>query len=172
VVLIDDDDTSNVTLVRLLRSLTVEADRCAELFGDANGIHRTDLNALTVIMDSHRRGESMSPGRLAAALHLSPSATTAVLDRLEHSGYLERGRSGHDRRKIELRMPAKAMELGHRFFKPLDRQLSQAWEKFDVEQRRVVIEFLRASIDATVSVRHDLMPDQVTTSAEEPRSAA
>jgi len=42
-------------LVRLLRQLTVETDRFAEMFGEAHGLHRTDLNALVVIMDAGRR---------------------------------------------------------------------------------------------------------------------
>jgi hypothetical protein len=67
---IEDSDRG---LGRLLRQLTVETDRLAEVFGETHGMHRTDLNALVVIMDSSRRGEPISPTQLARALHLSIS---------------------------------------------------------------------------------------------------
>ncbi|MFD1147714.1 MarR family winged helix-turn-helix transcriptional regulator [Saccharothrix hoggarensis] len=146
----------NSALVRLLRQLTVETDRFAEMFGEKQGMHRTDLNALAVIMDARWSGEPMSPSRLAAALHLSASATTSVLDRLEASGHVERVRSPHDRRKVELRVPDKALELGRRFFVPLDEAFTRAWEGFDDADREVVARFLAASIDATVAVRAGL----------------
>ncbi|MFD0203429.1 MULTISPECIES: MarR family winged helix-turn-helix transcriptional regulator [Saccharothrix] len=150
----------NSTLVRLLRQLTVETDRFAELFGQKQRMHRTDLNALAVIMDARWSGEPMSPSRLAEALHLSASATTSVLDRLEASGHVERARNPHDRRKVELRTSEKALELGRHFFQPLDGAFTQAWERFSDADKEVVARFLSASIDATVAVRAGLAPPE------------
>ena len=143
-------------LVRLLRQLTVESDRFAEIFGEKQRMHRTDLNALAVIMDARWSGVPMSPTRLAEALHLSASATTSVLDRLEASGHVERTRNPHDRRKVELRVADKALELGRDFFGPLDRAFTRAWAQFGDADREVIARFLTASIDATVTVRADL----------------
>jgi len=154
-----DRSEHDATLVRLLRQLTVENDRFAEMFGEAHGLHRTDLNALVVIMDARRRGEAISPGQLARALHLSASATTAVLDRLEHAGHVERDRSPSDRRRIQLVMPDSALLVGEQFFRPLGVELSRAWERFDQRERATIAEFLTASIDATVRVRARLTTD-------------
>ncbi|MFJ6676633.1 MarR family winged helix-turn-helix transcriptional regulator [Actinosynnema sp. NPDC091369] len=143
-------------LVRLLRQLTVETDRFAEIFGEKQRMHRTDLNALAVIMDARWSGASMSPTRLAEALHLSASATTSVLDRLEASGHVERARHPHDRRKVELRVSDKALELGRGFFEPLDEAYRRAWERFGAADKEVIARFLAASIDATAAVRADL----------------
>ncbi|MDQ2589258.1 MarR family winged helix-turn-helix transcriptional regulator [Saccharothrix yanglingensis] len=148
----------NSALVRLLRQLTVETDRFAEIFGDRQGMHRTDLNALAVIMDARWSGEPMSPGKLAEAMHLSASATTSVLDRLEASGHVERTRSPHDRRKVELRVHPKALDLGRAFFEPLNEAFTAAWAGFDDREKEVVARFLAASIDATVAVRGGLDP--------------
>ncbi|XVS61161.1 MarR family winged helix-turn-helix transcriptional regulator [Actinosynnema sp. CA-299493] len=145
-------------LVRLLRQLTVETDRFAEIFGEKQRMHRTDLNALAVIMDARWGGEPMSPTRLAEALHLSASATTSVLDRLEASGHVERARSPHDRRKVELRASTKALGLGRDFFVPLDEAFTRAWQQFDDADKEVIARFLTASIDATVAVRAGLTP--------------
>ncbi|GAA4427616.1 MarR family transcriptional regulator [Actinokineospora soli] len=144
-----DDDT----LITLLRRLTVESDRFAEHFGDLHGLHRTDLNALAVIMDAAKAGTPMTPTALAHALNLSYSATTSLLDRLERSGHVSRDRSATDRRKIELRMHPRAMELGMAFFAPLGRELASAWAGMSDEERETVGRFLAASIEATVAVR-------------------
>ncbi|MBW4716749.1 MarR family transcriptional regulator [Saccharothrix obliqua] len=143
----------NATLVRLLRQLLVESDHFVGMFGDAHGMHRTDLNALALIMDARWRGEPLSPGKLAEAMHLSASATTSVLDRLEASGHVERARSTRDRRKVELRMSDKAMEFGKLFFAPLSTAYSAAWEGFTDVERDAIARFLAASVHATVAVR-------------------
>ncbi|GAB3003551.1 MarR family winged helix-turn-helix transcriptional regulator [Saccharothrix stipae] len=143
----------NSALVRLLRQLTVETDRFVEMFGEKQRMHRTDLNALALIMDARWGGTPMSPTRLAEALHLSTSATTSVLDRLEASGHVERTRNPHDRRKVELHVSAKALELGRHFFEPLDVAYTRAWERFGDADKEVIARFLAASIDATTAVR-------------------
>ncbi|GAA4902234.1 DNA-binding MarR family transcriptional regulator [Stackebrandtia albiflava] len=140
-------------LIRLVRQLTVESDRFAEMLGEAHDMHRTDLNALVVIMDAERRGQPISPSQLARSLHLSASATTALLDRLEAIGHVNRGRSTTDRRRIELAMPDRARELGRHFFAPLAAEYARVWSRFSPEQRAVITEFLTATIEATVTVR-------------------
>ncbi|MFC5289504.1 MarR family winged helix-turn-helix transcriptional regulator [Actinokineospora guangxiensis] len=144
-------------LITLLRALTVESDRFAEMFGEVHGLHRTDLNALAVIMDAARAGRPMTPTALADALHLSYSATTSVVDRLERAGHVERGRSAVDRRKVELGMRERAREVGGAFFAPLRARYVDAWRDMSEEDRAVVARFLRVSIDATVAVRAGLV---------------
>ncbi|XVV01183.1 MarR family winged helix-turn-helix transcriptional regulator [Actinosynnema sp. CA-248983] len=146
----------NSTLVRLLRQLVVESDHFVDLFGAWHGLHRTDMNALVLIMDADRRGTPLSPGRLAEAMHLSASATTSVLDRLESSGHVERARSTADRRKVELRVHDKALDLGRRFFAPLSGAYTSAWASFSDDERATIARFLTASIDATVAVRGEI----------------
>ncbi|MFD6069067.1 MarR family winged helix-turn-helix transcriptional regulator [Amycolatopsis lurida] len=154
----DVEPVTDDLLVVLLRQLTVESDRFAEMFGESHGLHRTDLNALAVIMDAARMGDPMSPSRLASALHLSASATTAVLDRLERAGHLYRDRSSTDRRKVELRMHDQARRIGAEFFQPLGERYAEAWRDMGEDERRAVARFLRSSIAATVEVRGRLAP--------------
>ncbi|MET0132923.1 MAG: MarR family transcriptional regulator [Kibdelosporangium sp.] len=152
-----ETDVSDATLVRLLRQLTVETDRFAELFGEAHGMHRTDLNALVVVMETARRGGSISPGELARSLHLSASATTAVLDRLEAAGHIRRGRDQNDRRRVELVMSEEALRVGEQFFRPLGVEFAETWRDFRPEQRAAIARFLSASVEATVRVRARLL---------------
>lgn len=144
---------SDAALIRLLRQLNVETDRFAEMFGEAHGLYRTDLNALVVIMDAMHNGDSISPGSLARALHLSASATTAVLDRLANAGHVERRKSADDGRRIELRLPEATLALGGELFRPLGAELERVWSSFDEAERDAISRFLVVSIRATATVR-------------------
>ena len=60
------------------------------------GLGPTDMKAL----DLARSEESLTAGKLARITGLTTSATTAVLDRLESRGFVERRRDPSDRRKV------------------------------------------------------------------------
>lgn len=137
----------------MMRALNVESDRFAERFAALHGLHRTDLNALVVILDAARAGTPLTPGGLGAALTLSPPATTALIDRLAHAGHVERRRSDTDRRKIEVTLNEQAAELARHFFAPLGRHLTAAIEAFTAEERRIIGRFLESGIKATAAAR-------------------
>jgi DNA-binding MarR family transcriptional regulator len=142
-------------LIRLLQLLTVESDQFVERFGARHGLHRTDMNALAFVLDAARRDEPLSPSGLAARLGLSPSATTALIDRLEASGHLERHRDPGDRRRVTLSMSEAAMGSGRRLFAPLAEVFTASWSDFTDEERETVARFLSRSIEAMRAVRDD-----------------
>ncbi|GAA2298890.1 MarR family winged helix-turn-helix transcriptional regulator [Glycomyces scopariae] len=139
-------------LSRLLQNLTVESDRYAERFGAKHGLHRTDVNALALIMEAARLGAPMSPSALAKELGLSPSATTALIDRLEALGHVERGRPAGDRRRVALEVPAAAVEANRHLFTPLAMAFSESWTGFTAEERAVVARFLAVSTETMKAV--------------------
>jgi DNA-binding MarR family transcriptional regulator len=139
-------------LTRLLQTLTVESDRYAERFGARHGLHRTDVNALALILAAARRGEPMSPSALAKELGLSPSATTALIDRLEAVGHVERERPAGDRRRVALHVPEAGLEEGRQMFVPLARAFAESWAGFSPADREVVARFLDVSTEAMKAV--------------------
>lgn len=99
-------------LVRLLQDFTLEANHYVDAAGGRNDMHRTDLNALAVIMRHTAAGKVVTPGVLRAELRLSsPPATTALVDRLHASGHVVRERLGTDRRQVQLQMTPKAYRM-------------------------------------------------------------
>jgi DNA-binding MarR family transcriptional regulator len=150
-------ELTDAALVTLLRRLVLESDRFAEIFGERHRIHRTDLNALAVIMHAGAEGRSVGPRHLADALHLSPSAVTALVDRLEAAGHLHRDRSPGDRRRVELRVHDQALTLGRAYFGPLGEELTRAWADFGDDERAVIARFLARSIDSTTRIRRALV---------------
>lgn len=137
-------------LVRLLQDFTIEANRYVDTAGGRNDMHRTDLNALAVIMRHTAKGTVVTPGILRKELHLSSPATTALIDRLDQSGHVVRERLGSDRRQVQLRMTPKAFQDGSAMFMPLSRHMGAAMAAFSPEELETVTRFMEAMITATV----------------------
>ena len=148
-------DSSPQQLMALLRAYSVETDRYVETRGSHHELHRTDLNALAVIMDASRVGEPLTPGRLGAALHLSSPATTALLDRLERNGHVRRVRSTVDRRRVDLEMTENAAVLGGALFAALGRHVGEVIAGYSEHEREIVARFLTDVIAATVAARQE-----------------
>ena len=55
-------------LVRLLQEFSLEANRYVDSAGGRNDMHRTDLNALVVIMQHTARNQIVTPGMLGKDL--------------------------------------------------------------------------------------------------------
>lgn len=136
-------------LIRILQEFTLEADRYVESVGGRNDMHRTDLNALAVIMRHAARGETVTPGTLRKELNLSSPATTALIDRLHGSGHVVREREGPDRRQVQLRMTPKAYRDGSAMFLPLARHLGAAMAGFTPAELEIVTRFMNSMIEAT-----------------------
>src|SRR3954453_3904015 len=129
-------------LALLLRRLTVELDAVGQRFAEVHGLNRTDVRALVAIMDAARGGESLTAGRLGAAVDLSSASVTALLDRLEKVGHIRRARDADDRRRVVLEMSDAAMAAGAAHFGALQRDLAGAMEGYSDEELAVVRRFL------------------------------
>jgi DNA-binding MarR family transcriptional regulator len=139
-------------LALLLRRLTVELDAVGQRFAGLHRLNRTDVRALVAIMDATRSGRPMTAGALGAAVELTSASVTALVDRLERVGHVERVRDEHDRRRVVLQMTPSAMAAGGEFFGGLQRDLVEAMDGYSDEELAVVRRFLEDMTD--VIVRH------------------
>ena len=142
-------------LALLLRRLTVELDAVGQRFAELHGLNRTDVRALVAIMDAARGGESLTAGRLGAAVDLSSASVTALLDRLEKVGHIRRTRDADDRRRVVLEMSDSAMAAGAEHFGGLQRDLTAAMEGYSDDELAVVRRFL---VDMTEAIERALPP--------------
>ncbi|WP_426997268.1 MarR family winged helix-turn-helix transcriptional regulator [Pseudarthrobacter sp. N5] len=142
-------------LVRLLQEFTLEANRYVDSAGGRNDMHRTDLNALAVIMKYAARNQMVTPGVLRKELNLSSPATTALIDRLHNSGHVVREREGTDRRQVQLRMTPKAYRDGGAMFFPLARHMDEAMALFTPEELEIATRFMTAMTEATISAAQE-----------------
>ena len=140
-------------LLRILQEFTLEANRYVDAAGERKDMHRTDMNALAVIMRHTARGSVVTPGLLRKELNLSSPATTALIDRLDSSGHVVRERHSTDRRQVQLKMTPKAFQEGGAIFAPLAQHMGSALAAFSEEELETVTRFMTAMIDATVAAR-------------------
>jgi DNA-binding MarR family transcriptional regulator len=92
--------------------------RSVQSFDDAAarhlGVGPADLRCLDWLADGAK-----TAGELASATGLRPAATTALIDRLERKGLVERVRSEHDRRQVLVQMTATGQAATWEVYRPL-----------------------------------------------------
>ena len=103
------------------------------------GINRTDGRCLDII---GRHGK-VSAGQLSIEAGLTTGAVTAVIDRLEASGYVVRVRDPVDRRKIWVECTPHTNELTEVIFGVYDMLGPIMMEHFTEEQLAGILAFLR-----------------------------
>ncbi|WP_459645231.1 MarR family winged helix-turn-helix transcriptional regulator [Kineococcus sp. NUM-3379] len=141
-------DTRDLLLV-LLQTFSIEAQRFAQVFAGAHSLHPTDLSALAHISRASATGGSVTPGELARALSISTSATTALVDRLQRAGHVERLSDESDRRRVRLRMTPPAQALATSFFTPLADRVREVLSAHDEAELERFAGLLGRVVEAT-----------------------
>jgi DNA-binding MarR family transcriptional regulator len=98
-----------------VRSAQSATDMLDEAFAGFVGINRTDARCLDLV-DQHGR---MTAGDLAREAGLTTGAVTAVVDRLEVTGLMQRGSDPMDRRKVVLELTPEAKKLVDQIYGPV-----------------------------------------------------
>ncbi len=140
-------------LMLLLQSFTTETDRYIDTMGRRYGMHRTDLNALTTVIDAQREGRTITPGVLGAKLSLSSAATTALVDRLGKVGHMVRARSETDRRQVQLEITESARTTGAEIFSPMVEELIKVVSRHSADEVELLSTFMAELRDAMIRAR-------------------
>lgn len=113
---------------------------------DRLGLHITDHKALGIVLEEG----PLPSGALAEALSLSTGSVTALVDRLERKGYVQREKDPSDRRRVLVAPVNDPEKLGPVFalFEPMSRRLAEEMSDFDTEERDLILDFLRRAIRA------------------------
>lgn len=120
------------------------------------GMNETDLAALRVIMAGTGRGEHVSPKDLARRLDISPASVSNLLDRLEHSGHVQRTANPDDARRVFVECTDLAHHEVRETLRDMHAQMMFAVEDLDADEAAVVIRFLeRLRISVAQSVAGD-----------------
>lgn len=139
-----------------LRRYGSEAERVIEIFAKTHAMHHTDLRALVLIINAERQGTPTTPGELCRQLNLTSGAMTGTIDRLVQAGHVRREPDPHDRRQIRLRRDAAGQAVARQFFAPLGQMGNAVMDRFEVDQLRVIEEFLAAMTEAMAQHRLNL----------------
>jgi DNA-binding MarR family transcriptional regulator len=136
----------------------------SEAVAERAGLNATDLESL----DFLRRQGPLSAGQLAEMTGLSTGgAITALIDRLERLGYVQRERDVHDRRRVLVRaLDDRAERELMPLYQPLERAMRELAARYDDEELALLLDFtMRASevMKAQIArVRDDATPQART----------
>ncbi|MET9913773.1 MarR family transcriptional regulator [Streptomyces sp. NPDC006476] len=123
------------------------------------GLNPTDMKCV----DLARSEERLTAGRLAEITGMSTSATTAVLDRMEKAGFIERVRDPHDRRKVIVVSTGRREQELSAAFAPLKDVMTAVLESYDDEQLELIAEFVGRVNDLLRDLTHQLPGAPLTT---------
>ena len=120
---------------------------------DALGLHPTDHECLDLLDWTG----PLTAGEIATHLGRSSGAVTALIDRLEHGGWVRRERDAEDRRRVIVHLAEERAEELWPIYEPLARTINRHRDRLPASDLRVVVEFLEmaneALLDATRRVR-------------------
>jgi DNA-binding MarR family transcriptional regulator len=115
------------------------------------GLEASELAALEHLQASG----AINQKRLGERLSMSPGAITAMIDRLERRGYVERTPNPEDRRSALVNITKAGIEESLRHLWPYIEDMKGVEEGFSEEERAVVARFLRAATQATQRAAED-----------------
>lgn len=153
-------DPALLGVTRRIRGLNTELELYIHAAGRENTMHRTDLMALSLVMDESRDGHAVTPGGLSTALQLSAPATSAMLDRLERDGHVRRIPHATDRRSVVIELTDHAWHVGGSMFRHLGQSLIPALAGYSEEELTLISQFLERVTDATREARASVHPAQ------------
>ncbi len=131
-------------LADLLRGHSSAATRYAAALARRMGMGTSELAAL-----EHLQGAGpMTPGRLGGRLSMSPGAVTALVDRLEGRGHVERTPNPEDRRSALLRQTEGGLRDSLENLWPYIAEMRSIEEGFTEEERAVISRYLKAATEA------------------------
>ncbi|MFC8201636.1 MarR family transcriptional regulator [Streptomyces sp. NPDC057298] len=148
-----DEGEPGLRAVHQLRAITVELDLLGAEFAQRNSLHPTDLRALICLLDAARAHTPATPGWLGRQLGLNSAGTTALVDRLEGLGHVQRTRDSRDRRRVLLEVDERAVTLGQSFFGPLIAEVVTATRTFSDTELATIQRFLLNVHEAVAAQR-------------------
>ncbi|MFD6447149.1 MarR family winged helix-turn-helix transcriptional regulator [Promicromonospora sp. NPDC060204] len=140
---LDDRDVDQV--VRVLEGLrdwreaerrTSEASRRYMKLGE------TDMRTLRFVIAAQHRGETVTPGAIAAHLGITSASTTKMLDRLADAGHVRRLPHPSDRRSLAVEVSEETRRIALRSVGRSHAHRFEAVARLKPEEREVVLKFL------------------------------
>lgn len=129
------------------------------------GLNPTDLECLDLL----NLAGPQTAGQLAAQTGLTTGAMTAVIDRLEQSGFVRRRDDPRDRRRVLVELlPAGPVQIAP-LYEPLAMKMERVLNDFSDRELRIVLKFLRNATEATTEHVQWLQEQPAVRSQRSPR---
>lgn len=137
-----------------VRSLAFEVRRFVDDAARSLGMHRSDLEAVGLLIDARRHGERLTPGQLSRHAGLSAAAVSALVDRLERSGHVTRTRHERDGRKVFLDVTESADAMSRESFSALNRRMYDVLARYPDDELEIAARVMHDLADAARASAH------------------
>jgi len=139
----------------ILRSREYSSDTILfhQAVGNLLGVNATDMKCLDMIM----LNGSASPTQVSEQTGLTTGATTAMLDRLEKVGLIERHPHPKDRRATVLVLSGGAKRKLHELFESLSMAMEKLVSGYSEKQLEVLVDFFASASTLWKEERQKLM---------------
>ena len=132
-------------LANLVREHSSAVIRYAAATAKRMGLEASELSALEHL----QAAGPMTLGQLGKRLSMSPGAVTALVDRLEKKGYVERLANLKDRRSALVRETETGLMDSLEHLWPYIEEMKDIEGRFSEEEREIIARFLSAATEAT-----------------------
>jgi DNA-binding MarR family transcriptional regulator len=130
-----------------VRKMGAQSVVTSKTVADRFAINQTDLEVLDLIF---LRGQA-SAGALADATGLSSGSITALIDRLESAGYVERIDDPDDRRRVLVRVRHDAIEPIKATYMAMQKKMFALWSTFEPRELEVIADFIVRSTELAIA---------------------
>ena len=137
---------------QLLRQTQIAGSMAEQALARRIQVNGTDLAAMGHVSSAV---PPIGPRELSQRLGLSPAAVTEVVDRLEVAGHLVRERDTRDRRRVQLRPSAAAVERVMAELAPLTGELDALAASFSEVERAAIRRYLSGVLTAYERFQQD-----------------
>ena len=142
---------ATLRIVAALRMYAEHSERVIDAHGARRRVHRSDLRALSLLMQRQQAGLETTPSDIAKHLGISSPSATALVDRLVKHGHAARERSARDRRSVHVVATEAAFAEGREVFRPIAAESAVAFADFTDEELATAERVLHAATGALVA---------------------
>src|SRR5919112_3352386 len=144
---IQDNRSSRYTSEEVVRLLQIEAGEVlsfAAAIARQTGLGLSEMSALEHLQHAHG---GLTPTELGRRLSLSSGAITALVDRLERTGHVERRPNPADRRSSVVLPVPEGLEEAGRHLRPVAAELLEKTAELTDEERAAVGRYLETATE-------------------------
>lgn len=146
----DEQATESVAVLNAMRDYRAAEAEMRRRSRAAMKLNESDMLALRILFSAQKAGRSVSPTQLSKSLSITTASTTGLIDRLVHSGHVERRPNPDDGRAIII-VPTMSSEIEVRVtLSDVHRRMLDAAKELSPDEAATIIAFLekmRAAVE-------------------------
>lgn len=131
------------TLIKNLRKLSTRMVLFQQNAAHSLGVVHTDFKTADILNEMG----PLTAGELAKVTGLSTGSVTALIDRLEHAGYVRREKDPSDRRRVIIIPIEERKSVIKEKYMPLNQAMTELGASYNEEELSLIIDFVIRTIE-------------------------